>query len=101
MLILSEMQVNGVAEPTYEVRDYHSGTQEPYTAVKVHTWHRRKGQAHESYQVFVSVGNYLPDGTEERINDEEPVWNIIVDRNEFVAGLLHAFPELRMREAGE
>ena len=101
MLILSEMRVSNDPEPTFEVRDYHSGTQEPYTAVKVHPWHRRKGQAHESYQVFVSVGNYLPDGTEERINDEEPVWNIIVDRNEFVAGLLHAFPELRMREAGE
>lgn len=101
MLILSEMQVNGVAEPTYEVREHHDGAQGPYQAVKVHPWHRRKGQVHESYEVFVSVGNYHPDGTEERTDDGEPVWNIIVDRNEFVAGLLHAFPEIRMREAGE
>lgn len=78
-------------ESGFEVRD---PGEEGHRAVRVHPWIRYAGTNDEDRSVFVSVGNYNPDGSEDRIADEEPVWNIIVDRDEFVNGLLEVFPEL-------
>lgn len=97
MLIVHDDTVRGERE--FEVREYDGGPEAPYQAVRVHPWHRYQGSDYESYHVFVSVGNYNVDGTEQRIADEEPVWNIIVDRTEFVEGLLRTFPELTRKEA--
>lgn len=94
MLIITH-GIHNLQESEFEVRDYEGGQ---YTAVRVHPWHRHKDTAHEDRSVFVSVGHYTPDGSEAYEDECEPVWNIIVDRDEFVTGLLETFPELKRAE---
>jgi len=62
--------------------------------LRVHPWSRRHGNGEIDDSVFVSVGWFMPNG-EEPDGLENSNWNIIVDRNYFVEGLLHAFPELK------
>ena len=92
MLVVTHGASVGQKESEFEVRDYDEGG---YQAVRVHPWRRkyRDGEIDES--VFVSVGNYLPNGEEDRLADEESVWNIIVSKTEFVEGLLAVVPELK------
>lgn len=81
-------------ESEFHIRDY-DGLENGYQAVTVHPWHRYKGTDYEHHAVFVSVGNYNSDGQEDYTGDGEPAWNIIVDREEFITGLLETFPELK------
>lgn len=53
--------------------------------VRVHPW-KRKGFS----EVAVEVGYRTDDG----VYDEEPTWIALVDREEFVTGLLQTFEEL-------
>lgn len=56
----------------------------------VHPWSRDAGDE----SVFVGLGWFTPKG-EEPEDLENPNWNAIVDRESFVEGILHAFPELK------
>lgn len=73
-------------ESEFEIQDA-DWAEDLITHVKVHPWHRYKGTKDESRQVYVEVG------FQER--DEGDHYNVIVDREEFVTGLLETFPELR------
>ena len=90
MLIVRRRTITSQDKSQFEIQDHHDEG-EGYTAVTVHPWHRYKGTGRESAAVYVSVGDYNGDGTEQ----EGPVRNIIVDRQMFVAGLLETFPELK------
>lgn len=91
--------VDGPEETYFEAREVADPKNGSYRAVIVHPWHRYKGSVDESFEVFVSVGHYNEDGTEQYVEGQcEPVWNIIVDREEFVEGLLASFPELTRKE---
>lgn len=92
--------VDGPGETYFEARDEADPKNGSYRAVIVHPWHRYKDSEDESFEVFVSVGFYNKDGTEQYVEGQcEPVWNIIVDRHVFVEGLLRSFPELTRKEA--
>lgn len=83
-------------EPEFEIRDGSGEEYGQYRAVRVHPWSRRYLNGDPDRSVYVSVGNYDPDGTEQRdSNGGQSMWNIIVDREEFVLGILGAFPELK------
>lgn len=60
---------------------------DPPSYVSVHPWHRREGQDTEDFSVAVEVG--YADG-DHHIT--------IVDRWEFIQGLLEVFPELEFKE---
>lgn len=66
--------------------------------LRVHPWSRYRGTASEDNSVFISVGWFNTDGSEPD-GLENPVWNTIVDRGDFVTGILAAFPELTRKEA--
>lgn len=55
----------------------------------VHPWSRNGDDS-----VFVGLGWLTPDGAEPE-DLENPYWNAVVDREHFVEGILHAFPELK------
>lgn len=95
MLIIDRMN----KEPQFEVRTGQYSPGYGFQAVKVHPWHRYKDTDFEDSKVFLSVGHYKANGEENYIEGEgEPVWNILVDREEFVEGLLRVFPELARSE---
>lgn len=103
MLVIRERIIHRGNDPEreFEARSYEI-EDGGYTAVRVHPW-ARYNQFREDYdrEVFVSVGNYEADGSEwgGAGPNGEPVWNILVDREEFVQGLLETFPELRRADA--
>lgn len=70
-------------DPSDEKPEY-----DPVSTVRVHPWHRSNGYDYESREVFILVQS----GAEER---EDNWMNAIVDRDEFVMGLLAVFPELQ------
>lgn len=82
-------------ESEFEIRDGYAEEEGFYQAVRIHPWHRTYYTGGKDSSVFVSVGNYTGDGVEDRRGDEEPVWNIIVNREDFVEGILETFPELK------
>ena len=49
-------------------------------------------------EVFIAVGNLTPDGQQDIDAEDGSYANIIVDRDEFVEGLLAVFPELTRKE---
>jgi len=55
--------------------------------LKVHPWARKQGRNRIRREVFISLESTDP-------NSEENDQNIIVDRDEFIEGILFAFPEL-------
>jgi len=78
-----------------ESRDYGSGVEGSFTLregsreygkqVTVHAWDRRSGDCAVYVELLELSGNEIPS-------------NIIVDRGQFVEGLLAAFPELQRKE---
>ena len=65
--------------------------------VRVHPWARKnRFTQNTDREVFVEVG-YKPWPHDEKA-DPQPSWCIIVDRDEFVQGLLETFPELKRAE---
>ena len=65
-------------------------------AVNVHPWERTYMSGDPDRSVFISVGFENQDGSEwENPDGGEPKWNIIVDREEFVRGVLEVLPELK------
>ncbi|QDK01476.1 hypothetical protein SEA_LEEROYJENKINS_80 [Microbacterium phage LeeroyJenkins] len=85
MLIVNEGLVNG--EVDFEL---HDSDPDDYRIVNIHPWNR--GSDHS---VFVSVGTYenAERGNPEGVENND--WNIIVNREDFVEGLLAVFPELK------
>lgn len=82
-------------ESDFEIRD-ENADDDGYLSLRVHPWARYRGPDRTDREVFVSVGNYNADGSEwTDPNGGEPVWNIIVDREDFVTGILATFPELK------
>jgi len=77
-----------------ESRDYGSGVEGSFTLrdrpgeygrqVTVHAWDRGIG----AYAVYVELLE---------TNGDEHIYNVIVDRDQFVEGLLAAFPELQRK----
>lgn len=87
MLIIRHGVYNFVqpeGESEFEIRDADWEEENLVTTVKVHPWIRHGG---EDRQVYLEVGFQEPAG--------EGYHNIIVDREEFVTGLIEVFPELR------
>lgn len=71
-------------------------SEEGYQSVRIHPWARYRSSNRTDREVFIAVGNYNADGSEwEDPTGGEPVWNIIVDRENFVEGLLATFSELK------
>lgn len=62
--------------------------------LRIHPWHRTYGNGDKDSSVFVSLGWFNPDGTEPD-DLENPHWNIILNREDFVEGILAVFPELK------
>lgn len=72
-------------DPSDEKPEY-----DPVDVLRVHPWHRDVGTGYESSRVFLSIQC----GAEET---DTNLQNIIVERDEFVAGILAVFPELQRR----
>lgn len=79
------------------VADYDSETGAEQV-VRVHPWDRYARTPHHDRSVFISVG-WFSEAGEECDDLENPVWNAIVDRDDFVEGIIHAFPELQRKSS--
>ena len=83
-------------EYDFEIREENDSDDGGYLSLRVHPWARYRGPERTDREVFVSVGHYNADGSEwVDPSGGEPVWNIIVNREDFVTGILATFPELK------
>ncbi len=79
-----------IKEVSFEIRNE---DEDGYERVYVHPWHRSyRGYPDDS--VYLSVGVYTHDGNSPEAHDDN-YWNIIVNREDFVEGILQTFPELK------
>lgn len=91
----------GTTEKQFKLLDYnpsgfsHEELQENGYPVelRIHPWARPRGKNRINRQVFVSLTDTNPDPSA-----AEEFMNTIVDRDEFIDGILYAFPELQYRE---
>lgn len=69
-------------------------------SVTVHPWHREYKDGEVSHEVAIEVreGDDTEDDTGGETGDESRSMILIVDRSEFVSGLLAVFPELQRNE---
>lgn len=88
MLRINTGLVNG--EVDFEVHDQDDTD---YRIVRVHPW----GRAGDN-SVYISVGTYLDEDGTPPEEPEDNYWNIIVNREDFVEGLIQTFPELKRAE---
>lgn len=69
--------------------------------IVVHPWERDYNNLQPGRvdrEVFIAVGSLTPDGQQDIDDGDGSYANIIVDRDEFVEGLLAVFPELTRKE---
>lgn len=87
MLRINEGLING--ESSFQISDEDDGD---YRIVEIHPWSRGRDRS-----VYISVGTYEnEDGdSPEDFEDGDNYWNIIVNREDFVEGILQTFPELK------
>ena len=85
------------AEREFEIRQ--QSDEDFWTVIRVHPWDRVwPGDEAPDRSVFVSIADVRGDGSP--VDPERSEFNEIVDREEFVEGLLAVFPELQRRVAG-
>ena len=83
-------------ESDFEIREENGLDNGGYLSLRVHPWERYRSPERNDREVFVSVGYYNADGSQwVDPSGGEPVWNTIVDREDFVTGILATFPELK------
>lgn len=84
-------------ESEFEIRQGNDSDDGGYLSLRVHPWARYHGPERTDRKVFISVGHYNADGSEwADPSGGEPVWSTIVDREDFVEGILATFPELNL-----
>lgn len=86
-----ELEEWGNGETSFVIK---TEDEEGHSKVYIHPWHRYFRTRDESHEVYISVGVYDPEGNEPE-GIENHMWNIIVNREDFVEGLIQTFPELK------
>lgn len=95
MLEITEHDYSGLAAPGEMSFEITNEDEDGYQKVYIHPWHRIHRGYGESHEVYISVGVYNEDGDGPENLGENNMWNIIVDREDFVEGLIQTFPELK------
>lgn len=86
-LSIEQVNVTGFQETRFTLTDSDESGLGDGRQVHIHPWDRDEGFGRG---VYVHVTNFPPDGISG--------YNIIVDRDKFVEGLLAVFPELTKKE---
>lgn len=95
MLEVTEHDYDGLAAPGEMSFTITNPEEDGYQKVYIHPWHRYYRTNHESHEVYISVGTYDENGDSPDDLGENNMWNIIVDREDFVEGIIQTFPELK------
>lgn len=93
-MVLEITEYEDMKEKSFEILNHDD---EGYERVYVHPWSRKYRGYPDSNEVYLSVGVYTPEG-DAPDDTKDNYWNIIVNREDFVEGLIQTFPELKRVE---